>query len=120
MIAQEEEDRILEQTFEEMHLDNDTANNNGPRQHRQVFPPLGIEGEAKEAWKTSRKMANKLAQNEAFMKFIEGCISHDPPVHPQLVRIEKHLPANFCHGTPPTPEPEFKKMWDLALKSLCL
>ncbi len=75
---------------------------------------LYIDYKKKKTWKTSRKMANKIAQNDAFLTFIEGCITN--VVHPQLCKLSKQIPTNFCHGNPPTPESEFKKDWDLALK----
>ena len=44
----------------------------------------------------------------------------DKSLIPDLVKIDKSVPVNFCHGRPMSPEPEFKRLWLDAQKDASL
>ena len=102
----------LDDNFNSFSLDNQASeanltNNNGEGNtgpNRGQFPPMGLETEAKEAWKQTRKLANKSAENDIFIKFIQACI--DKQVVPEMAKLTKRVPTNFCQGSPMTPEPK--------------
>ncbi len=116
----------LDTEFHHVSLDNDAQNRNinningqgntGP--NRGQFPPMGLDTEAKEAWKSSRKLANKSAENDIFIQFIQSCI--EKKIVPEMVKLTKRVPTNFCHGSPMTPEPKSQETWDKALKASSL
>ncbi len=116
----------LDDNFNSFSLENEASNinltnnngegNTGP--NRGQFPPMGLDTEAKEAWKQTRKLANKSAENDIFIKFIQACI--DKKVVPEMAKLAKRVPTNFCHGSPMTPEPKSQETWDKALKASSL
>ena len=76
---------------------------------------MGIDGEAKRAWKEGRTLGNKLVENTAFLKFVQSCLDNNKL--PSIVDLSDiPIPANFTQGTEMIPEPELAKVWKKALK----